>query len=510
MKRFLFYIFLLVPMAAFAQSSLKRTAPEDEGVKSADIAEFLDAMMKHPEANTHGVMVLRHGHVIAEAWKAPFKASYGHALYSVSKTFTAVAVGLCVQDSLLTLQDNVYKRLMDSEPQDSAYNKLNVGHLLTMQSGLPVQYVSLRKDSARWTRALLSQQMVAEPGTLFAYDSMNSYLLSALVQKVTGKRMLDLLKERIFSPLGIANAAWEQSPEGVNCGGWGLYLKLEDMAKFGQLLLNKGKWGSAQLVDAGWISAMMEKHSVAGNGAGYGYQIWLTSRPGTVKADGAYGQYIFVAPDKDMVIVMTQNHVQKGKTNPSADQWTSVSRLLNKVVSSKPLAKGNDLNLLRKKQGSYHFPYTNGEKSSIKHQTLYRTPVTLQLADNELGWETLKLSQSRSDELKLEITTSARKSYTLMCGSKTWLTRRISGQPMTYNDRSFQGQFSGLSGPFYASASYGWYGASGDDLYVRLHFVNWISGGRLHFHFKGQSITSLSFRQANSTKEVAIPILQSK
>ena len=511
MKRFFFLLVLLTATAGSAVGeALERSAPEDEGVRSRDVAELLDGLMTLPYANMHGVMVLRHGRVIGEAWNAPFKASYGHAMYSVSKTFTAACVGLCVQDSLLNLDDQVAQFFLDELPAEltDTLKSLTVKDLLTMQSGLPVNYTKLRKDSTCWTRALLGQQMVAWPGTLFAYDSMDSYLLSGIVQRLTGRTALELLEERVFDPMGVSRAAWERSPEGVCCGGWGLYLRLEDMAKFGQLLLNRGRWKDRQLLAEEWVDAMTARQVADGAGNGYGYQMWMTSRPGVVKADGAYGQYIYVVPDKDMVIVMTQNHVTSGTANLGATEWLMVCRLLDKVGDDM-LMKGEDYATLKKKQKSYHMPYTNGAKSSPKHMTLYSVPVTLQLADNMLGWETVRMSQKRTGELKLTITTTDGQQYAMLCGNKSWLTSKIKGKPLTYADRRFQGQFSGLKGPFYVGASYGWYGSGVDDLYVRLHYVNWISGARIHFHFSGSSVTAVKIRPAYSTKDISVTVLQS-
>jgi len=511
MKRWLFLFCISFYALNFhSQSMLERSAPELEGVRSEDVLEFLDGLMNLPYANMHGVMVLRHGRVIAEVWNAPFKPSYGHAMYSVSKTFTAVAVGLCVQDSLLNLTDQAAQFLLDELPkeQSDTLTSITIKDLLTMQSGLPVNYTTLRRDSTIWTRAILSQPMVAIPGERFAYDSMNSYLLSVIVQRVSGKTVLELLRDRIFSSIGIQRAAWEYSPEGVCCGGWGLYLRLEDMAKFGQLLLKKGRWGNKQLIEENWVNAMMNKQTMNSSGKGYGYHMWMTSRDGIVKADGAYGQYIYIIPEKDMVVVMTQNHVTSSGADIGKTEWQMICRLIDKVKEETMPINGKAYETLKKKQNSYHLPYTKGSGQSMKHMSLYSVPVTLQLADNMLGWESVKISQKRSGELKLTIKNIDGHEYAILCENKSWCRSKILDHPLTYGDRRFRGQFSGLKGPFYVAGSYGWYGVSGDDLYVRLHYVNWISGIRIHFHFSGMSVSSLKLRPAYTTKDIVVPILQ--
>jgi len=503
-----FFLLVVVSTMAYAQSSLRRSEPEEEGVRSEDVETYLDKLMPYAGTSMHGVMILRHGRVIAEAYNEPFKEKYAHTLYSASKSFTALAIGLCVQDSLLNLDDKVIRFFPDEAlaVSNSSLQNLTVEHLLTMQSGLPVRYTTLRRDYTYWTRALLSQQMVAEPGTLFAYDSMNTYLLSAIVQRVTGVTLYDLLKERIFNPMHIDKAEWEQSPEGVSCGGWGLWLDLEGMAKFGQLLMNRGAWNGEQLINAEWIDKMLTRHATNAGGTGYGYQIWMTSRPGTWKADGAYGQCIFIVPDKEVVIAMTQNYIEGNGLNPGSDEWLWTSQFLNKITANNPLPKSGKWDALREKMEQYHLPYTKGKVASLTHTSLYIAPVTVQLADNDLGWESITLSQHRNKgTLKLTVTTTAGKRYTITCGHGRWTTSRIKGKPLIYYNRKFQGEFSNISDAMYVAGSYGW--TSSDDLYVRLHWVNWISGCRLHFCFKGSNIASLRYRPGYSSKDVIIPVL---
>lgn len=514
MKRYVLSLLLAMSVTggARAQASLERSTPEEMGVRSTDVQELLDVLMGQSGTALHGVMVLRRGQVIAEAWNAPFKATYRHALYSVSKTFTAAAVGLCVQDSLLRLTDSVAQFFPDELPAQlgDTLQRLTVEHLLTMRSGLPVRYTALRKDSSQWVRAILGQQPVAEPGTLFAYDSMNSYLLAAIVQRLTGRTLLDFLDERLFAPMGIRRAAWESSPEGVNCGGWGLYLRLEDVAKFGQLLLDGGRWRGKQLLDEAWVRAMMTPAVTQGGNQGYGYQLWMTSRSGTVRADGAYGQYLFVVPDKQMVVAVFQNQVTSGGGNPGGDQWLAISRLLNKVTSETALPKDPASALLRKRQEGYQMQPTRGEERSARHLSLYTQPVVLQLGGNLLGWETLRISQARNGELKLGVTTVRGEKYVIACGHGKWVTGKIKGDPLVYRERQFLGQFSGLQTPFYVAGSYGWFGNNGDDLFVRLHYVNWISGCRLQFSFTGPLVSSLKLRLGHTTKDLVIPILRSE
>lgn len=490
-----------------AQNVLMRSTPEAEGVRSADLQAYLDQMMNYSATAMHGIIVMRHGSVIAEAYNSPFRAEYGHTLYSASKTVTALAVGFCIQDTLLHLDDQVAQFLLDDLPevQSDSLHGLTVEHLLTMQSGLPVQYTTLRRDSTWWTRALLGSPMTSMPGTHFAYDSMCTYLLSVLVQRVTGVSMRDFLQRRLFAPLGITGVQWEESPEGVSTGGWGLYMSLEGMARLGQMMLNRGTWGGQEVVSPEWIDQMTALHV---DSSGYGYQVWMTSRPGSYKADGAYGQYIYVIPDKDMVIAMTQNHITNlPGVNAGSQQWLWTCQFLNRITDEAPLQRGRDYVLLQDVMRRYHLPWAGGEHHSAKHAALVRSPQTVQLASNDLGWETIRIQQSRDRELRLTVTTTEGYTFTLPCGHKRWITSHIPGQPYVYNDRRAQGQFTAVQQRFLLSASYGWYGKSGDDLYVRLHWVNWISGARLHFHFTGDRVTQVTFRPGYSSKDTNIPVL---
>ena len=501
---------LLVSLPSWSQK-LARVSPESQGVHSADVQVYLDHLMQLSTTTMHGAMVLRHGKVIAEAYNAPFKAVFSHTLYSASKTFTAAAVGLCVGDSLMSVNDQVAQYFLDELPQEYSDTllSLTVENLLTMQSGLPVRYTQLRKDSVHWARALLSQPFLAEPGSLFAYDSMDTYLLSAIVQRVSGKTVHELLKERIFGPLQIPKSSWELSPDSVSCGGWGLYLQLESMAKFGQLLLQNGRWNGEQLIPEWWVRDMMSQHAQNANGTGYGYQVWMTSMPGVVRIDGAYGQHVFIIPEQDMVVAIFQNFLTGSGINPGGDEWMWLCQLMRKVSDTRqPIVAGQEYKTLQEKSSSYHLPYAGGEALSAKHQSLLSIPTTVSLADNMLGWERIVVSQSR-ERLKLNVTTRNGENYDIVCGHGQWQTSKIKGQPLIYPDRKFLGQCSGIQSSFYVGASYGWYGSSNDDLYVRLHYVNWISSARIHLHFTGNVVSSVRLRPAYTNKEIEIPILNS-
>lgn len=225
-------------------SPLPRSTPEAEGVSSEAITRFIEAAnsSKH---EFHSFMLLRHGKVISEAWWAPYRADLKHTMYSVSKSFTATAVGFALSEKKLSVNDPVISFFPEETPaQPSEFLKrLKVKDLLSMSVGHKTDPTfDIASKNENWIKAFLNTQIVDEPGTKFLYNSAATYMLSAIVQKVTGQQILAYLKPRLFEPLGIEGIDWEIDPQGINVGGWGLRLKTEDMAKFGQLFLQKGVW----------------------------------------------------------------------------------------------------------------------------------------------------------------------------------------------------------------------------------------------------------------------------
>jgi CubicO group peptidase (beta-lactamase class C family) len=275
----------------------------------------------------HSVMIVRNGNVIYSHWQSAGAENVPHVLHSVSKTFTATAVGLAIADGKMALTDKVVDYFPDKLPAQVSSNlkAMTVRDLLTMSCGHDVE-PSFRGAQQDWVSAFLAHPVIHEPGKFYLYNSLGTYMLSAIVQKVTGEKVVDYLTPRLFNPLHISKPRWEESPQGINCGGWGLYLKTEDMAKMGQLLLQKGKWNGKQLIPAEWVAEMSKKQvesvnpgtrleDAAAKGMtvetsdwmqGYGYQMWRC-RPGCFRADGARGQYIIVVPDKNAVIAITSD-----------------------------------------------------------------------------------------------------------------------------------------------------------------------------------------------------------
>ncbi len=298
---------------------LPRSTPEAQGVSSEVMTDVLKSLNEFEYLK--GIIFLRHGHIIAESFWNPYDPEVPTALWSLSKSFTSCAVGLAQAEKRLSIKD----KLIDFFPEyrsfvtDDKMFKVTLQDLLTMRSGHPqCAFSYARADIANdWVRGFLSSPLKFEPGTHFAYNSLGTYMLSAVVRRVTGMNVREYLKPRLFNPLGIVPGKWECCPAGTNCGGFGLYLRTADIARFAQLILNKGEWQGKQLLPADYLAEALTPHADNSMNdlpdwkAGYGYQFWR-SRHG-FRGDGACGQYGIILPEEDMAIAVTASMGAMGK-----------------------------------------------------------------------------------------------------------------------------------------------------------------------------------------------------
>jgi cyanophycinase len=288
---------------------LPRSAPEAQGVSSSTLLEFVTATDSQV-STMNSFMLVRHGHVVAEGWWAPYTAEAPHALYSLSKSFTSTAVGLAIADGVLNLDDEILKFFPGAAPSDPSRNlkAMRVHDLLRMSTGHQME--PARAPDRPWTESFLAQPVPNKPGTHFLYNTSATYMLSAIVQNRTGMTVLDYLRPRLFEPLGIENPTWETSPQGISAGGFGLSVRTEDIARFGQLYLQKGRWQGKQIVPAAWVEEANARQTSNGSNPrsdweqGYGYQFWRC-RHGAYRGDGAFGQFCIVLPHEDAVVAIT-------------------------------------------------------------------------------------------------------------------------------------------------------------------------------------------------------------
>lgn len=324
-------------------NKLPRSTPEQEGVSSAGIVEFLNACDTSGLEN-HSFMFLRHGKIIAEGWWKPYGPEYKHIMFSASKTFTATAVGLAVSENKLKVTDKIINFFPYSLPDSiSDYMKeMTVKDLLIMSAGQDPE-PSAWGAGGDWITHFISTEPKYKPGTVFKYNNMATFMLSAIVQQVTGETVFDYLLPRIFRPLGIRGIDWDLNPQGITMGMIGLRLRTEDLAKFGQLLLNGGVWNGKQLIPKEWVKEATsfhiknsdepeEKRSLSDWGQGYAYQMWR-GKNNTVRLDGMAGQFVVLIPDKDAIVVFTANNSNTQKQLDLIHNF-----LIPAIKSDKPLA----------------------------------------------------------------------------------------------------------------------------------------------------------------------------
>lgn len=293
------------------ETVLRRSTPESQGVSSDAILRFIEALNQHVES-MHSVMVLRHGKVIAEGWWAPQAADKPHVLWSLSKSFTSTAVGFAIGEGKLKIHDEVLSFFPEDAPKEPSANlkAMRVVDLLTMSTGH--QDEPNVREQNNWVSAFLAHPVPHKPGTHFRYNTPATFMQSAIVQKVTGQTVNEYLQDRLYTPLGISTPVWDKNPQGISIGGYGLYLKTEDIAKFGLLYLQKGVWKGRQLLSSDWVSMATSKQVSNGSSPtsdwdqGYGFQFWRC-RNGAFRGDGKDGQFCIVLPEQDAVVVMTAN-----------------------------------------------------------------------------------------------------------------------------------------------------------------------------------------------------------
>jgi CubicO group peptidase (beta-lactamase class C family) len=302
-----------LPAPLASSQGLPRSSPEAQGIASAAILAFVEAADQQIDM-MNSFMLVRHGRVVAEGWWSPYDAETPHILYSLSKSFTSTAVGLAISDGKLSLDDQVLKFFPEDAPPEPSANlkAMRVRDLLRMASGNQTE-AQLRDAAAKndpWTRTFLAHPVPFKPGTHFLYNSPGTYMLSAIVQKVTGMTVLDYLRPRLFEPLEFKNPTWLTSPQGISAGAYGLMVRTDEIARFGQLYLQKGMWNGRQLVPRAWVEEATSRQTANGSSPtsdwdqGYGYQFWRC-RHNAYRGDGAFGQYCIVIPELDAVVAIT-------------------------------------------------------------------------------------------------------------------------------------------------------------------------------------------------------------
>ena len=429
MRSHIFTVLLLIAfctsqLIAQNKQSLPRSTPEEQGISSAAISAFLDSIAKSKH-EFQSFMLVRHGKVVAEGWWNPYRADLRHTLYSLSKSFTATAVGFAKAEGKLALTDKVISFFPDQLPDTvSAYLKqLNVKNLLTMSVGQEPDPTFNTVQTDNWIKTFLATPIKYEPGSQFLYNSMATYMLSAIVQKTTGQKVIDYLQPRLFEPLGILSIDWETDLAGINTGGWGLRVKTEDIAKFAQLFLQKGKWNSKQVLPAGWAEEASTAHIIqhpkysqakrdsSDWEQGYGYQMWRC-RHNAFRGDGAFGQYAIVIPEHDAVIAITSETMDmQGEQNLI---WNILLPAF-KDGALKPDKAGDAA--LSKKLASLSLPV---KKETIAVKPSMLSGKTFVMEPNSLDIQSLAFDVA-GDNYNVKINTNSG-SHTFKTASNSWVT----------------------------------------------------------------------------------------
>lgn len=292
-----------------SKKPLKEARPEEEGISPKYLAEFFKEAAKDRQIDAHGILILRHGNIIARASFYPYQEDIWHISHSMCKSLTGLAIGLLIEDGVLELDEKLLDIFKEKRNLLSTFRlkDITVRHLLTMSSGITVNEAGAILEND-WVKMVMESSTAFNAGEKFSYNSMNTYILSAIIKEKTEKGLTEFLQERIFAPLEITQFYWEKCPKGIEKGGWGLSIRLEDMAKIGQLYLQMGEWEGRQLVAREWIeesTKMQIDTSPDSDRYGYGYQICIGPYPGSYQFNGMLGQNVIVLPDREMVIATT-------------------------------------------------------------------------------------------------------------------------------------------------------------------------------------------------------------
>lgn len=416
-----------IPSAVWASSAvgaqLPRSLPELQGVSSSGILNFVHAV-ETDKLNLHSLMVLRRGHVVAEGWWGPYAPDLKHTLYSLSKSFTSTAIGLAVAEGKLKVDDKVVSFFPEDAPAEISVNlaAMRVKDLLTMSTGHDKDSTpSLREGKdTNWVKSFLKLPVAHEPGTFFVYNSGATYMLSAIIQKLTGQTVLSYLTPRLFQPLQIQGADWEVDGNGINTGGWGLRLKTEDIAKFGQLYLQNGVWNGKRIISADWIkdATSFEVQSKGGSRAkeendwlqGYGYQFWRC-RHDAFRGDGAYGQYCIVLPKEELVIAITS---ETSDMQGILDQvW---NHILPALKSAKVAPNQSGVAKLKQKLATLAVPIDQEKVSSPLAAKV--SGKTYRVEENSLGINSVLL-RFQTDGCEFSMT-DAKGTHNISCGINRW------------------------------------------------------------------------------------------
>jgi CubicO group peptidase (beta-lactamase class C family) len=399
------------------EKELSYSTPEAQGIASSAVLAYIEAA-EAQGLELHGLILLRRGKVVAEGWWKPYERKLPHMLYSLSKSFTSTAAGLAIAEKLFTLDDAVVSFFPESLPDTVSDNlkAMKVRDLLAMATGHDKEPQMWAATDGNWIRQFLATPVQHTPGTHFLYNTPATYMVSAIVEKKSGKSLLEYLTPRLFAPLGITGATWEKCPRGITTGGYGLSIRTDDIARFGLLFQQKGVWDGKQLVPENWIAEATKKQVSNGSdpnndwNQGYGYQFWRC-RYGAYRGDGAFGQFCIVMPEQEAVLAITS-----GVGNMGAVMSLAWQHLLP-AMGATPLAENKMAHKqLTNKLARLTVPIPQGKNASPRSESL--SGKTYRFTPNDQKIETVTFDFGK-DDLKLTVKDGAG-THTVACGMGKW------------------------------------------------------------------------------------------
>jgi CubicO group peptidase (beta-lactamase class C family) len=418
--------FAIISGCKSPESKVVTASPESLGLSSQAILDFINTAETTRPDDIHSFVLMRHGKVAAKGWWDPYNPESPHMLFSLSKSFTSTAIGIAQSEGLLSINDKVISFFPGDVPANPSANlqSMRIRDLLRMNTGHEEDATGrMRMDTVSWVKAFLSLDVEHKPGTRFVYNSAATFMLSAIIQKVSGKTLLEYLTPRLFEPLGIEHPTWETAPGGINTGGWGLKIRTQDIANFGQLYLQKGNWQGKQLVPAEWVEEATKLQTCNGSDPdsdwdqGYGYQFWRC-RHNLYRGDGAFGQYCIVFPEQDAVLAITS-----GTTDMGAIMNIVWDKLLPAMKENALEENKEAFTALQKKLGSLGLSKVKAQPDSPMAGEI--NGKSFQLKPNREGIKGL--------EFKLEAGTTAvtfitaEGSFTLLAGSDSLVKCNLPG-----------------------------------------------------------------------------------
>lgn len=486
--------------------ALPKSSPEAQGIASAALLDFIQAV-ENSRHELHGLVVLRNGYNIAQGWWSPYRPDMNHSMYSMSKSFTSTAIGFGVAEGYFKTSDKIISFFPDDLPEVVSENlaAMTIKDLLTMSVGHASDTTWEMVKTEDWVKSFLRFPVVKQSGSEFLYNSGATFMLSAILQKTTGKSVLEWLTPRLFIPLGIEGATWEISPKGIDTGGWGLRLKTEDMAKFGQLFLQKGKWDGFQIIPEAWVeeattfkiaNGRPEDQEKSDWAQGYGYQFWR-SRHNTYRGDGAFGQYTLILPEQNAVIAIHSE---------TPDMQGLLDLVWEKILpemKDNPLRPDtvNELALLKKLRNlTLHPPRRNS--SSLMAESVSGKTFLIDTNENGVEWMRFDFSSSQCEfSMKSHLG-----EFSVSAGLNEWRKgeTRMPGTPPDLFPRPYDQLYTSKT-----MAAAGW--EEENTLVIYIRFYETAHHDTITCHFNGDTVAvefmnSVSAMVPGLVKEKRVPL----